>query len=76
MISAVFHFDRSKLVDINHRLSKGLWSVLRQIVTNAAIDDPMLILARELLGIRTGVQVGCAIGIAFQRNSGLWYAGR
>ena len=43
---------------------------MRQIVPDAALDDPVFISAREFAGIGTGVQVWCSIGIAFQRNRG------
>jgi hypothetical protein len=39
-------------------------------VADAAVDGPVLILAREFLGIGTGVQVWCTIGITFEGNGG------
>jgi hypothetical protein len=41
----------SKAVDIDHGLREGLGSLLRQIVANAAGDDPIVVLAREFLAI-------------------------
>ena len=38
-------------IDVDDSLGKGLWSLLRQIVPDAALDEPVRILARELLGI-------------------------
>jgi len=35
----------SVTIDVDHSLRKGLWSFLRQIVTDAALDDPVRILA-------------------------------
>src|SRR2546423_12449398 len=57
-------------VDIDDSLGKGLRSFLRQIVPDAARDDPVRISAREFPGIGTGVRVWCTIGIAFKSNSG------
>ena len=57
-------------VDIDDSLGKGLRRFLRQIVPDAARDDPVRISAREFPGIGTGVRVWCPIGIAFQRNRG------
>src|SRR5215218_7956577 len=37
---------------------------------NAALDVPVRIFAREFLGIRPGVRVGCTIGITFKGNGG------
>ena len=69
---------REVSVDIDDRLGKGLGSFLRQIVPDAARDDPVRISAREFPGIGTGVRVWCAIGIAFKRNRGhgdVWTCG-
>src|SRR5215208_2661746 len=57
-------------VDFDDSFGKGLRGFLRQIVPNAARDDPVRIFAREFLGIGTGVRVGCTIGISFERNGG------
>ena len=61
---------RSIAVNLEDRFGKGLRGFLRQIVPDAARDDPMRIFARELLGIRTGVRVRRPIGIPFQGNGG------
>jgi len=53
----------SRFGDGDDRFGKGLRGFLRQIVPDAARDDPVRILARELLGIGTGIRVWCAIGI-------------
>src|SRR5262245_23055620 len=37
---------------------------------DAALDMPMRIAARELLGIRTGLRMRRAVGIAFERDCG------
>src|SRR5215212_6450860 len=55
-------------VDFDDSFGKGLRGFLRQIVPNAALDDPVRIFAREFLGIGTGVRVGCSIGITFKGN--------
>jgi hypothetical protein len=40
-----------KSIDVNHGLGKGLRSFLRQIVPDAAGDDPVCIFAGEFLAI-------------------------
>src|SRR5881227_1031860 len=62
--------DEKSSVDIDDSLGKGLGSFLRQIVPDAARDDPVFIAAREFPGIGTGLRVWCAIGIAFKSNRG------
>src|SRR5215203_2460096 len=57
-------------VDFDDSFGKGLRGFLRQIVPNAALDVPVRIFAREFLGIRPGVRVGCTIGITFKGNGG------
>src|SRR5438270_10829519 len=57
-------------VDIDDSLGKGLGSFLRQIVPDAARDDPVFIAAREFPGIGTDLRVWCPIGIAFKSNRG------
>jgi hypothetical protein len=44
-------------VDFYDSVRKVLRGFLRQIVPDAALDDPVRIFAREFLGIRTGVRV-------------------
>src|SRR5215217_6162417 len=57
-------------VDFDDSFGKGLRGFLRQIVANAALDDPVRIFAREFLGIGPGVRVGCTIGITFKGYGG------
>src|SRR5438067_12510503 len=57
-------------VDIDDSLGKGLGSFLRQIVPDAARDDPVFIAAREFPGIGTDLRVWCPIDIAFKSNRG------
>ena len=49
---------------------KGLRRFLRQIVPDAARDQPVRIFAREFLGIGTRVRMRRAIGIAFEGDGG------
>ena len=44
-------------------LGKGLWGFLRQIVPNATLDSPVLVLACEFLGVGTRLWVRRSIGI-------------
>jgi len=61
---------RSKAADVDDRLNEGLRSFLRQVVTNAAGDEAVLIFARELVAIgRTGC-VDCTVGVAFHGDRG------
>src|SRR5512132_3037292 len=55
---------RSIFVDVDDRLGEGLRSLLGQIVTDAALDDPVRIFAREFFGIGIGVRVWFTVGIA------------
>jgi hypothetical protein len=55
----------SSLGDVDDRFSKSLRGFLREVVPNAARDVPVLIPAGEFVGIGAGVQVRCAVGIAF-----------
>jgi hypothetical protein len=61
--------------DVYDGCCKGLRRFLRQIVTNTTADDPMRILAKEFLGIGTGVRVWRAIGIPFKSDGGNGDAG-
>lgn len=42
---AVPRRNESKMADIDHSLGEGLWSFLRQIVPDAAVNVPVLIFA-------------------------------
>jgi hypothetical protein len=57
-------------VDVDDSLGKCLRPLLGQIVPDAAVDHSMLVFAGEFLRIRARVRVGCAIGIALERDSG------
>jgi hypothetical protein len=61
---------RSITVDFYDSLGKGLRGFLRQIVTDAAVDDPVYIFAGEFVGIGTAIRVWCIIGITFKGNGG------
>src|SRR4051794_8452882 len=43
--------NRSKPVDVDDGLGKGLWGFLRQVVPDTSRDDPMLVLTREFLSV-------------------------
>src|SRR5471032_2235210 len=60
---------RSITVYVDDSLGKGLRSLLRQVVADAAADEAVLILARELIAIRRAGRVNCAVGIAFHGDS-------
>ena len=63
-------YRRSIIVDLDDGLGKLLRGFLREVVPNAARDDPVLIFAREFPGIGTGLRVRGTIGIAFEGNGG------
>ena len=42
-------------INFDDRFGKGLWRFLRQVVSNATLDDLMGVLAREFFGIETAV---------------------
>src|SRR2546425_5714423 len=76
--SRAYALCRSITINFDDSLGKGLRSFLRQIVPDAALDDPVHISAQEFLGIGTGVRVWCPIGIAFKRHRGhgdVWSCG-
>src|SRR5205807_3949096 len=58
----------SVTVDFDNRVRKRLRRFLRQVVPDAALDHPMLVLAGELLGVDGGLRVWCAIGVALERD--------
>ncbi len=61
---------RSITVNFDNSVGKGLRRFLRQIVPDAALDEPVRIFAGEFLGIGTGVRVWCTIGITLKSNGG------
>ena len=60
----------SNLGGLDGRFGKGLWRFLRQIMPDAAFDDPVRIFAGEFLGIGAGIGVRCTVGIAFKGDGG------
>src|SRR5713226_3829016 len=65
--------QRSITVDFDDGCGEGLRGFLRQIVPDAALDDPVRIFTREFLGIGTGVWMRRTIGITFKGNGGHGY---
>ena len=61
---------RSITVYVDDSLGKGLRSLLRQVVADAAGDEAVLILARELIAIRRAGRVDCTVGVAFHGDRG------
>ena len=61
---------RSALRNFDDRCRKGLRGFLRQVVTDAAIQQPVRVLAGELLSIQTGIRVWRTVGVAFKRDGG------
>jgi len=60
----------SKPVDISDSLGKSLRSFLRQIVPDAAIDDPVLRSAGERFGVGSCLRVWCPIRVTFKCDGG------
>jgi hypothetical protein len=58
----------SKAIDVDDSLGKGLRGFLKQIVPYAALDDPVLVFSRELLGIGTALQMRSAVSNAADRE--------
>src|SRR5258705_11036311 len=56
---------RSSFGDVDDGFGKRLRSFLRQVVPNAAFDQPVRILAREFLGVGAGLRMRRAVGVAF-----------
>src|SRR3984885_12676203 len=62
-----FQNCRSKSVHVDDSLSECLRSLLRQIVPNAASDDPVFVLTRKKLSIGRVVRImRSTIGITFK----------
>src|SRR5260370_9491973 len=61
---------RSGFADVDDRFRKGAWGFLRQVVPDAALDQPVLVFARELLAIGCRVRVWRAIGLALKPSTG------
>src|ERR1700693_4150445 len=60
----------SKMVDIDYRLRECLRRLLRQIVSDAALDQAVLILAREFFRVRRGLRMRRAVRVTFERDGG------
>src|SRR6266567_1604461 len=60
--------SRSPGVDFHDSVGEGLRCFLWQVMPDTARDGPVRICAGEFVGIRTGVRVWCAIGIALERH--------
>ena len=58
------------MVNVDYRLRESLWRFLRQVVTDTALDCPVLILAREFSGIGAGVRMWRAIDITLEGDGG------
>ncbi len=54
------------MISIDHGLGESLRRFLRQVVADTAIDQAMLVLASETLGIGFGGGMRSAIGITLQ----------
>src|SRR3954452_9637780 len=59
---------RSALGDLHDRVGEGPWGFLRQVVPDPACDEPVLVLAREFLGVSAGIRVRRAVRVALERN--------
>src|SRR5262249_27002795 len=57
-----------KAIDVHDSLGKRLRRFLWQIVPDATTDGPVLVYAREFLGITTRVRVRSTIGVALERD--------
>ena len=63
-----FSGTRLSLGDVDNSLGKSLGRFLRQVVPDAVLDQPVFILAGELVGIGAGLQARRAIGISLHRD--------
>src|SRR6266536_626599 len=54
--------------DVDDGLGKGLRGLLRQVVSNPAGDDPVLVFAGEHLGVSGGLRMGRTGGITFKSD--------
>lgn len=57
-----------QVISVYHRFGKRLRIFLWQVVADAAIDQPVLILAGKALGVIFGSRMRRAIGVTFHRD--------
>src|SRR5580704_15312922 len=61
---------RSIAAGVDDGFGKGLRSLLRKVVSDAALDDPVLVLAGEFAGVGGSVRVRRAVGVSLQGDGG------
>ena len=61
---------RSKVIDIDYRFSKRVRCFLREVVPDAALEEPVRVLAGELLAVRSRIRMWRTIGITFKCDGG------
>ncbi len=61
---------RSVGVDLDDGLGEGLGGFLRQVVPDTTRDEPVRVLAGELLGVGSGIRVWCAIRVTLEGDGG------
>jgi hypothetical protein len=56
--------------NVDDRFRKGLRRFLRQIVPDAALDEPVRIFAGEFAAISAGIRMRRAVGVTFHGDGG------
>jgi len=56
--------------DLADRIGERLRGLLREVVSDAALDRPVRIRPRELGGVGAGFRMGRAVGITLERDRG------
>jgi hypothetical protein len=62
-------YANSQTINVDDSFGEGLRSFLRQVVADAASDETLFMLARELIAICCAVEVNCTVGVAFHGDS-------
>jgi hypothetical protein len=70
MIAVVITEPSSEAADVDDGFGESLRSLLRQVVPDAALDDPMLVFAGEFAGVGAGVRVRRTVGVSLQGDGG------
>jgi hypothetical protein len=63
-------FSGRESVDVHHGIDERVRCLLREVVADATRDQPVRVLAGELLLVRVRFRMRCAVGVAFESDGG------
>src|SRR4051794_22140808 len=58
--------SQRKGVNVDHGTYKRIWCLLREVVADATGDQPVHVLAGELLFVRVRFRMRCAVGVTLE----------